>query len=178
MNQPADATVSDQSNHWTLVVALAENDVIGHDNQIPFRLRSDLRRFKRLTMGHCLLMGRRTFESIGRVLPGRQTVVLSRSGYAHAPPEVTVLEDVNQVAAHVESGRQVMVVGGAQIYALCLPYCSTLWVTRVAARIQGDVRFPSLDWSQWRQDSAEQVPVGPQDEYATEFQVWTRRDSQ
>ncbi|MEZ6137391.1 MAG: dihydrofolate reductase [Pirellulaceae bacterium] len=175
---------------WTLVVAAANNGVIGRGDALPWRLSSDLRRFKAMTMGHCLLMGRKTYESIGKPLPGRQTIVLSRlrsrcDGIAPTshtakctwPAEVTLVDNLAHVNAHVEAGRQVMVVGGAQIYSIALPYCDTIWLTRVCAEVDGDVFLPSIDWTQWRLQSHEAVPAGPRDEWPTEFQVWRRESS-
>ncbi len=141
---------------WTIVVAVARNGVIGNQGELPWKLSSDLKRFKRMTMGHCLLMGRKTYDSIGRPLPGRQTIVLSRATGLQSSSDtttaagVTYVADVDAVSRHVEAGRQVMVVGGAQIYSATLPYCSTIWLTRVHADVEGDVMFPTIDWSQWR----------------------------
>lgn len=160
-------------NDWVAVVAVANTGVIGRGQTLPWKMSSDLQRFKRMTMGHCLLMGRNTFESIGRPLPGRQTLVLSRSGF-RSPAGVQVVRDLEEVAAHVEPGRRVMVVGGAQIYAIALPYCSTIWLTRVLADIDGDVYFPSIDWTQWRQESCEAVAASERDQWPSEFQIWKR----
>ncbi len=161
-------------HHWTLVVAVANNGVIGRGDDLPWKLSSDLRRFKRLTMGHCLLMGRKTFQSIGKPLPGRQTIVLSRSNLRLPFPEVTVVPDLDSVAGKLEPGRQVMVVGGAQLYAAAIARCSELWLTRVLADVEGDVYFPEIDWTQWRQVSSEACAASERDEWPTEFQIWNR----
>ncbi|MCA9132840.1 MAG: dihydrofolate reductase [Planctomycetales bacterium] len=173
---------------WTLVVAMARNGVIGRGGSLPWKLRSDLQRFKRMTMGHCLLMGRKTYESIGRPLPGRQTLVLTRQR-AWMPGEVessqgggrpspgTVLRSVGELAevdGRVEPGRAVMVVGGAEVYRAALDRCATLWVTRVEADVTGDTYFPPIDWSRWKLDSQEAVAAGPDDELPSVFQIWRR----
>jgi dihydrofolate reductase len=167
------ATASDRD--WVAVVAIANNGVIGRGDSLPWRLSSDLQRFKRLTMGHCLVMGRKTFDSIGKALPGRQTIVLSRAGCTSIPAEITVVSDVSEISRNVEPARRVMVVGGAQIYAATLALCSEMWLTRVLADVEGDTKFPEIDWSQWHQVSGESFPVGPKDDFPTEFQVWQRR---
>ncbi len=198
---------------WTLVVAASRNGVIGRDDALPWHLRSDLQRFKRLTMGHCLLMGRKTYESIGRPLPGRQTIVLSTKGSglfssAHRrstlrveskvspansqgdhdsespatlnaekrPDPFEVVADLDSVSGLVEPGRRVMVVGGAEVYRTALDHCSTIWLTRVLADIDGDTYLPEIDWSQWQLKQVDAVKAGPNDDWPTEFQIWSRRE--
>ena len=159
---------------WVAVVAVARNGVIGNQGDLPWRLGSDLKRFKKLTMGHCLLMGRRTYDSIGRPLPGRQTIVLSRSGQID-DSRVICAAKLSDVPALVETGRRVMVVGGAQIYQAAMPYCSEIWLTRVLADVNGDVCFPEIDWTQWEQTTNAALPSSEIDQWPTEFQIWRRR---
>ncbi len=159
---------------WTLVVAMANNGVIGRDNGLPWKLRSDLLRFKARTMGHCLVMGRKTYESIGRPLPGRQTIVVSRSGFEVSEPAIAVVASLQEVAPRVDPGRQIMVVGGAQLYAAALPLCDSMWITRVLANVDGDTYFPTVDWSHWRMVSTEFVDADERNELASEFQEWQR----
>lgn len=166
-----------QLEAWTLVVAVSRNGVIGRGSELPWRLSSDLRRFKRMTMGNCLLMGRKTYDSIGRALPGRQTIVLSRSGIPEVTEGVRIAKDLASVAPLVESGRKVMVVGGAEVYRSAIPYCDTIWLTRVLADIDGDVRFPSIDWTEWQLESSEPCDAGPRDDWPTEFQIWGRKSN-
>ncbi len=166
---------------WTLVVAVARNGVIGRADALPWKLRSDLQRFKRMTMGHCLLMGRKTYDSIGRPLPGRQTIVLSRNAVQSSQSSPSKISDpiyvreLSDVAHCVEPGRRVMVVGGAEVYRATLGYCSTIWLTRVLADVEGDTFFPELDWEQWQLDSSEFMEAGEHDQWPTEFQVWHRK---
>ncbi len=159
---------------WTIVVAMADGGVIGNHGGLPWRLSSDLQRFKRMTMGHCLLMGRKTFESIGRALPGRQTIVMSRRELSPTPEGVTVVDRFEAVNPAVLPGRQVMVVGGGQIYAGALPYCKSMWVTRVLAEVPGDVVFPPIEWTDWELESSARFEAGPKDDWPTEFQIWQR----
>ena len=164
--------------NWIAVVAIARNGVIGNQGGLPWRLSSDLKRFKKLTMGHCLLMGRKTYESIGRPLPGRQTIVLSQSGFHVDDPRVTCAATPNEVSQLVEPGRRVMVVGGAQIYQATMSCCSEIWLTRVLADVEGDVCFPEVDWASWELASREEVPSSEQDQWPTEFQIWRRHSGE
>lgn len=161
--------------NWTLVVAASLNGVIGLGDALPWRLSSDLKRFKSITMGHCLLMGRKTFQSIGKPLPGRQTIVLSRGQFHCEFPEVAVVDCLEKVVPIVEAGRNVMVVGGAQIYKAALPWCSQIWLTRVLADVEGDTYLPEIDWSQWDRTSVEAYPAGEKDQWPTEFEKWQRK---
>ncbi|GAB5405055.1 MAG: hypothetical protein Aurels2KO_32860 [Aureliella sp.] len=158
---------------WTLVVAVANNGVIGAGDQLPWRISSDLKRFKKMTMGNCLLMGRTTFESIGKALPGRQTIVLSRRGF-DSPDGVAIASGLEQVDSLVDAGRKVMVVGGAQVYQSALSWCSTAWITRVLADVDGDTHFSRLPASEWSLESTESFDAGPKDDYPTELQIWQR----
>ncbi|GIX01028.1 MAG: dihydrofolate reductase [Pirellulaceae bacterium] len=175
MREGADAPRSTAARHrrWILVAAVAQNGVIGRNNELPWRLSSDLRRFKRMTMGHCLLMGRRTFESIGKPLPGRQTVVLTHHPPpGHWPEEIDVVHDLRQVEQVVEDGRDIMVVGGARLYDQVWRRCDEFWITRVLADVEGDVHFPDVNWADWRLVHRETTDAGPQDQWPTEFQIW------
>lgn len=160
---------------WTLVVAMSKNGIIGRDGDLPWRLRSDLKRFKSMTMGHCLLMGRKTYESIGRPLPGRQTIVLSRNGMENLPEGVSVAADLDEVESLVQSGRKVMVVGGAQVYRSALPRCAEIWLTRVQTEIEGDTAFPEVDWDAWTLQSAERFEPSDGDDWPTQFELWKRK---
>lgn len=124
------------------IAAMAGNRVIGNGAQIPWHLPEDFRWFKETTMGQVLVMGRRTFESIGRVLPGRQTLVLTRGEFAH--PEVTVIRSLDDIAAHLD-GRECFIAGGAQVYAAALPRCADLFLTHVLGEPEGNVFFPPFE---------------------------------
>ena len=125
------------------VAAMAANRVIGAHGQIPWHLPDDLRWFKELTMGGTLLMGRVTFDSIGRPLPGRETIVLSRSG-ALAVPGAQVIRGLNELRCARVQG-EIYVVGGAEIYRIALPYCRDLYLTEVKREAEGDRKFPIFE---------------------------------
>jgi dihydrofolate reductase len=139
-----------------IVVAVAENDVIGRRNELPWRLPADLRRFKALTLGKPVLMGRRTYQSIGRALPGRLNLVLSKSG-SFSPGDCTVVADLEQAREAVGRdalGREagIMVIGGAQIYRQCLPFTSRIHLTLVHTRVEdGDTFFDGWRGAEWRE---------------------------
>ena len=141
----------------TLVAAVARDGVIGADGGLPWHLPDDLRRFKALTMGHTMIMGRRTFESIGRALPGRVSVVVTRDA-GWTAPGVTVAHSVDEALALAGPGTEVMVVGGGEIYRQTMDRADRLEITHVDADVEGDTRFPEIDPAVWqlgaRQDSS------------------------
>jgi dihydrofolate reductase len=140
----------------SLIVALADNGVIGRAQQLPWHLPDDLKRFKTLTMGKPLLMGRRTYESIGRPLPGRRNLVLSRAagGGAEPMPAGTTLEcatSLDEALQRCEGVEELCVIGGADVFRAMLPQATDLRLTRVHGQIAGDVYFPPLDEREWRE---------------------------
>lgn len=146
----------------SLVVAVAENGVIGRDNALPWHLPDDLRYFKDVTMGHPIVMGRRTFLSIGRPLPGRHNIVLTRDPFWQAEGVTTVhgLREALQVArGDAQDEPEIMIIGGADIFALALPLASTLYLTEVKGTPEGDTYFPPLDDGDWQE--VERRPGAP-----------------
>ena len=135
----------------TLLAAVARNGVIGVDGGLPWHLPDELALFKELTLGHVLVMGRRTFESVGRPLPGRTTVVVTRRPDWEAEGVLRAGNVDEALALAREVDDEVFVVGGAQVYAAALPAADRLALTFVDANPDGDTRFPEIDWSQWRE---------------------------
>jgi len=135
----------------TLLAAVARNGVIGVDGGLPWHLPDELALFKELTLGHVLVMGRRTFESVGRPLPGRTTVVVTRRPDWEAEGVLRAGSVGEALALAREVDAEVFVVGGAQVYAAALPAADRLALTFVDADPEGDTRFPEIDWSQWRE---------------------------
>ena len=164
-----------------LIVAVAENGVIGRDNDLPWRLSGDLKRFKAVTMGKPLIMGRRTFESIGRPLPGRANIVLTRDA-GFIPEGVIVVHDPDAAleAAEQEAGRagtdEIMVIGGAGIYDIFLSRARRIYLTEVHDSPPGDTVFPPLDPDVWFETARERRAAegGESSDYS--FVVLERRD--
>ena len=156
----------------TLVVAYSENRVIGRDNTLPWKLPGDLAHFKRATLGSPIIMGRKTWESLGRPLPGRTNVVVSRNTEYAAPGAVVVptLQAAVQACGDVADAY---VIGGAQIYEQALPLAQRLIATEVHAVVEGDAFFPALPAGQWQEISREPQPV--ENGYAYDFVVYERR---
>ncbi|MFL5352178.1 dihydrofolate reductase [Archangium sp.] len=139
------------------IVAMAANRCIGKDNTLPWRLPADLKRFKQLTMGHTLVMGRKTYESIGRPLPGRTMVVLTRQK-DYAPEGVQVAHSLEQ-ALELARGGEVFIAGGADLYQQTLGRVRRLYLTRIERDYEGDTFFPEMDLSGWRLVEEEHHPA-------------------
>lgn len=143
-----------------IIVAAAENGVIGRANTLPWKLSGDMRHFKSVTMGKPVVMGRKTFESIGRPLPERTNIVITRNPRFQAQGVVVVssLAEALEHAAHtaaIDGAGEAVIIGGAQIYREALPRADILYVTEVHAAVTGDAVMPPIDWSQWREVSRE-----------------------
>jgi dihydrofolate reductase len=152
-----------------LVVAVSENDVIGRANQLPWRLSADLRHFRTLTMGHDMFMGRKTYESIGKALPGRTSWVLSRST-EFAPPDAKVVRTLAEARSAVGAESPLLVIGGAEIYRLCLPEAQRIHLTLVHAQIEdGDTFFPDWRDLEWREVGRERHEADEKNAYAYSF---------
>jgi dihydrofolate reductase len=157
----------------SLIVALARNGVIGKDNRLPWHIPEDLKRFRALTMGHHIIMGRRTWESIGRPLPGRTSVVVSRRP-DYSAPGALVVHSLAEALAACAGDDEAFVIGGAQIYREALPLAERIYLTRIDADYAGDAFFPSISQEQWREVSREaRVGSGPV-QPAYEFVVLAR----
>jgi dihydrofolate reductase len=159
---------------------VAENGVIGRDNHLLWRIKTDLGRFRRLTMGKPMIMGRKTFQSIGKPLPGRETIVLTRdTGFSADGVHVAhTWEDAvakGEEVAHRMEADSVAVAGGAEIYALALPQVQSIFLTKVHAAPEGDAVFPDFDRSQFRETRREDHPRGPDDEHPFTFIDLERR---
>lgn len=162
------------------VVAMAENHVIGRDNGLPWRLSSDLKRFKALTIGKPVIMGRKCFESIGRPLPGRPNIIVTRNPDFAVEGVVVAhsLEDALERAKE-EAGRlgvdEICVIGGGEIYRQAMDSSDVLHVTTIPAAIEGDTVYPDIDTKVWEIDHREDIPKGEKDDYPTCFTTWRRR---
>ncbi len=162
----------------SLVVAIAKNNVIGMDGDMPWKLSTDLKRFKRDTMGNPIIMGRKTFQAIGKALPGRLNIVISRSEFiAENTVHANSIEAALFLAegwAKVNDSKEICIVGGGQIYAATLPLAGKLYVTYVMAEPDGDTKFPEILDAEWRPIDREEVPIGENDTAETLYVVYER----
>jgi dihydrofolate reductase len=163
----------------SIVVAAAENNVIGSDGEMPWRLSTDLRRFKALTLGKPMIMGRKTFQAIGKVLPGRTTIVITRDINWQAEGCVVVqsLESavsVGREIAHATGVAEMCIVGGGEIYRQSIDVADVIHLTRVHSKPEGDTVFPDIDLEAWVEKCREKVSAGDRDSAATTYIVYHR----
>lgn len=156
-----------------IIAAIADNGVIGRDNDLPWRLSDDLRRFKSLTLGHPVIMGRLTYESMGRPLPGRLNLVLSRTP-GFAPAGVEVHGELVDALTSVADAETAFILGGRRLFAAALALADRLYVTRVHAEVNGDVYFPELALGDWRLESSARHEADERNEYAFTFEDYVR----
>lgn len=159
--------------HIVLLAAIARNGVIGANNRLPWHLPADLRRFKRLTLGKPVVMGRKTFQSIGKPLPHRRNIVMSRTPTPYAGCEVTA--SLEATLHLLRSAPEIAIIGGGEIYAQFLPLAHRLELTHVAADAQGDTVFPALDPSEWLPVAQEDHPPDAHNAIALRFATLQRR---
>ena len=139
----------------SIIVAYAANRVIGKDGKMPWHLSEDLKRFRKLTMGHHIVMGRKTWESIGRLLPGRRHVIVSRQpGFSVAG--ATVVDSLDGAMAACAGNGEIFVIGGAEIYAAALPLADRIHATEIDGRFEGDTFFPDISAERWRETAREE----------------------
>lgn len=164
----------------SIIVAAAENGVIGRNGDMPWRIPSDLKTFRRLTVGKPVIMGRKTFASLGKPLPGRDNIVITRDPDFRADG-VTIVASLHEALIRARSLAlargcdEVMVIGGGEIYRLALPQADRVYLTRVEARPEGDATFPELPADTWRLVREEPIAPGPGDQYNCKLTVWERR---
>ena len=159
------------------IVVMAHNGVIGDKGGLPWRLPADLRHFRETTMGHAVVMGRRTWESIGRPLAGRRNLVLTRDPAFCPPLGCEAVRSVDELFARLDDEGEAFVIGGAQIYRLLLPWTKRLYITRIDHEFEGDAYFPDVDWSRWRLVSQRPGVTDERNPYRYEFLVYERAET-
>jgi len=157
----------------SIVVAMARNGTIGRQGGLPWHLSADLKNFKAITMGKPIVMGRLTHESIGRVLPGRENIILTRNKNYEAEG-CTVINDLGAVMARSDEFDEIMLIGGAQLYADAMLFTTRLYITEVHAQVDGDVFFPEFDRKQWQECKREFFNADERNEYDFSFVVLER----
>lgn len=161
-----------QATSVQAVVAMANNGTIGREGALPWHLRADLQLFRRLTIGHALLMGRKTYESIGKPLPGRETFVLTKQPSLEIAGVKTV-QTVDEVYGHLGS-KILFVVGGAEIYRQLLPLCQVVHLTRVLAEPHGDAKLDPIDLSKYRCTEEMYLPANADNDWPSVYQRWQK----
>ncbi len=157
----------------SIIVAMDRNGLIGRDGDLPWRLSSDLKHFKQITMGKPIVMGRKTHESIGRPLPGRDNIIITRN-HAYAAEGCVVLHSMQQVSA-IYAGREVMLIGGAELYAQTLDMANRLYLTEVHAELAGDTYFPRWSRKDWHEIDRQDFNADEKNEHDYSFVVLERR---
>ena len=160
----------------SIIVAIANNNVIGKDNKLIWHLPEDLKRFKNLTTNHTIIMGRKTFESLGRVLPNRKHIVLCNDAELSIEDEnVEVLGDISLLDKYIKSEEENFVIGGATIYKLLMPYAEKMYITKVNQDFEGDVYFPEIKKEEWKIISSEQGLKNEANPYDYEYINYVRK---
>lgn len=174
MSQNSVVTSDRPESTLSMIAAVADNGVIGKENALPWHLPDDLKHFKALTVGKTVIMGRKTYDSIGRALPRRRNIVITTNPGWHADDvdAVTSLSDARRISAN---DGETMIIGGAAIYALALPFADRIYLTQIHADVAGDTGFPKLDMSEWWETERKTVTASEAGEFSYSFVTLTRR---
>ena len=158
----------------TIIAAAAENNALGKDNDLIWHISEDLRRFKRLTSGHAIIMGRKTFESMPKALPNRTNIVLTNKK-DYQPEGVTVVNTLEDALTLVKNDSQPFIIGGGEIYRLFMPYCDRIELTRVHHNFEADVFFPEIDLNQWEEIAREQIDATEEQPYHYSYLTFEKK---
>jgi len=160
----------------SLILAASQNGVIGANNRLPWRLPADLAYFKRLTLGHSVVMGRKTHESIGKPLPGRTNIIVTRDR-SFACSNCIVLHSLEEALlfAHKKAENEVFIIGGGMIYEQSRDLWNKLYLTEIDTTLEGDIFFPEINWSQWELVSEEKKQADEKNAYNLKFKVFTKK---
>lgn len=159
----------------SIIVAISKNNAIGKDNKLLWHLPDDLKRFKKLTIGHNIIMGRKTFESIGRVLPNRHHIILSKNAQINIDDEnVEIIDDISKLEKYINSDEENFVIGGAAIYKLLMPYCNKMYITEIDKDFDGDVYFPEISLEEWKAIEREDGPKDNENDFKYEYVTYER----
>ena len=154
----------------SIIVAKARNNIIGKDNNLIWHLPEDLKRFKKLTTGHTIIMGRKTFESLGRILPNRHHVILCNDMELNIDDEnVEVLDDISKLDKYINSEEENFVIGGATMYKLLMPYSKKMYITEIDKDFDGDVSFPEIDMNKWKIVKKEEEIKDDENDFTYEY---------
>ncbi len=157
----------------SLIIAVDENNLIGAKNDLPWNLPEDLKRFKEITMGHPIIMGRKTFESIGRVLPGRENIIITRNK-DYTAEGTTVLHSIEEMINHVKNEDEAFIIGGAQLFKEAISHISKMYLTEIHQSFEGDVYLPELNIKNWNTESSEEFPKTETRPHSYRFSILTK----
>ena len=159
----------------SIIVAKAKNNIIGKDNALIWHLPEDLKRFKKLTTGHTIIMGRKTFESLGRVLPNRHHIILCNDAQMSVENEnVEILEDISMIDKYIKDSEEHFVIGGATMYKLLMPMCTKMYITEIDKDFEGDVSFPEINLNEWKETEREQGPEDGENSFKYEYVTYEK----
>ena len=160
----------------SIIVAIAKNNAIGKDNKLLWHLPEDLKRFKRLTTGHNIIMGRKTFESLGRVLPNRHHIILCNDVKLNIEDEnVEIFDDISKLDKYINSEEENFVIGGATMYKLLMPYAKKMYITEIDKEFDGDVYFPEISLNEWKVTEREEGPEDNENDFEYEYVTYERK---
>ena len=160
----------------SIIVAKAKNNTIGKDNKLLWHIPDDLRRFKELTINHNIIMGRKTFESIGRILPNRKHIIFSQNPDFKIDNEnIEIVHSMLQIQQYIEDENENFVIGGAMIYNLLMPYVTKMYVTEIDKDFEGDTVFPRINPDVWQEISREEGPKDEENDFKYEYVVYKRK---
>lgn len=160
----------------SIIVAIANKNVIGKDNKLIWHLPEDLKRFKEITSGHKIIMGRKTFESLGRVLPNRKHIILCNDMKMDIENEnVEILDDISKLDKYINSDEECFVIGGATIYKLLMPYANKMYITKINQDFDGDVWFPEIKDTEWKEVSSEKGLKNEKNPYDYEYITYVKK---
>ena len=160
----------------SIIVAKAKNNVIGKDNKLLWHIPDDLRRFKELTTNHNIIMGRKTFESIGKILPNRKHIIFSQnSDFKIDNENIEIVHSMLQIQQYIEDENENFVIGGAMIYNLLMPYVTKMYVTEIDKDFEGDTVFPRINTEVWQEVSREDGPKDEENDFKYQYVVYKRK---
>ena len=160
----------------SIIVAKAKNNIIGKDNKLLWHIPDDLRRFKELTTNHNIIMGRKTFESIGKILPNRKHIIFSQNPDFKIDNEnIEIVHSMLQIQQYIEDENENFVIGGAMIYNLLMPYVTKMYVTEIDKDFEGDTVFPRINTEVWQEVSREDGPKDEENDFKYQYVVYKRK---
>ena len=165
-----------EKKNITIIVAAAENNAIGKDNDLIWNLPDDLKRFKKLTLGHCIIMGRKTFDSFPGLLPNRKHIIISNKSKKYFQENVIVVNNINDALKAVEDDENPFIIGGGQIYKLALDYSNKIELTRVHEKFEADTFFPEIDETKWKLINSEKQETDENHKYSFTYKTYIKNN--